>query len=620
MVAAQSGGLAYDPVVLRRKYLEERDKRLRRDGPTQYLEAAGQLGDFSADPYVKPGFTRDAVTEDVDVVVVGGGFGGLLTGAKLHDAGVRSMRIIEEGGDFGGTWYWNRYPGVRCDIESYCYLPLLEEVGTVPSERYVEGREIFAHCQAIGRRYDLYRGALFQTKVTRIAWDESLARWIVETHRGDVIRARFVTVSQGPLAKVKLPGVPGITTFKGRMFHSSRWDYDYTGGDASGGLTGLANRRVAVIGTAATAVQIVPRLAEHAEQLLIFQRTPSAIDVRNNTPTDRAWFESLPKGWQQRRMDNFLTVISGMPHEENTVADGWTDLWGRLAARKAQYMRSGVAISPPELMQSVDFEKMEELRARVAQVVQHPQTAEALKPWYNYLCKRPLYSDDFLQALNRDNVTLIDTQGRGVEAITETGVVANGAEHPVDCIVFATGFEVGAAAHRVGGYALIGRGGVDLAQKWADGVRTVHGTQISGFPNFHIVGGVAQGTIAFNFTHTLAMQAAHATAIITRCLDQGIRSMEVTPAAEAAWLAVLAEKHVDHQQFYEDCTPGFLNNEGDFKDRPTFVGGTYGGGPVEYERVLERWRLQDLARDTTITYLPDVQVGSRSEASAMTGF
>lgn len=590
-------GPAFDADALRNKYRAERDKRLRQDGAGQYLDADGEFAHFTDDPYVAPGFTRDAVTEDVDVLVIGGGFGGLLTAAKLCAGGIRSFRIIEQAGDFGGTWYWNRYPGVRCDIESYIYMPLLEEVGTVPVEKYATGAEIFAHAQAIGRHYGLYPHALFQTKVQRLEWDEAAARWIISTDRGDVIRARFVSVSQGPLAKVKLPGIPGIRGFRGRIFHSSRWDYDYTGGDAAGGQVKLADKRVAIIGTGATAVQIVPRLAEHAMQLLVFQRTPSAIDVRNNRPTDTEWFKAQPKGWQRRRMENFLSIINGRPQGENLVGDHWTDLWERMGALMAQGQGD---LAPPQAMQQADFEKMEQIRARVTQTLGDGAIAEALKPWYNFLCKRPLFSDEYLPSFKRPNVTLVDTGGRGVEAVTETGIVVNGTEYPVDCIIFATGFDVGAAAHKVGGYTVIGRGGRSIEEKWQGGLRCLHGTMFSGFPNFHVVGGAEQGTTAFNFTHTLDIQATHAVEIIHYGLRNGVAALEATPEAEERWLATIEAKHVDHEHFYEECTPGFLNNEGAFKDRPTYVGGTYGGGPLEYEAVITAWRAERLVQDMDI--------------------
>ncbi|MDF7777159.1 NAD(P)/FAD-dependent oxidoreductase [Sphingomonas sp. AOB5] len=589
--------------ALRARYLAERDKRLRKDGETQYRDAAGEFEEFARDPYAEP-IDRPARDEWVEVAVIGGGFGGLLTAAKLRDAGIDDFRIIEQGGDFGGTWYWNRYPGVRCDIESYCYMPLLEEVGTMPKERYSTGAEIFAHCQAIGRHYRLYENALFQTKVTRIAWNDSEGRWNIETDRGDTIRARFVTVSQGPLAKVKLPGIPGIKDYKGRIFHSARWDYDYTGGDQHGGLTGLAGKRVAVIGTGATSVQIVPRLAEHAKQLHVFQRTPSAIDVRNNSETDADWYRAQPKGWQRARMDNFLANITMAPNDGDVVADQWTDFWKRFAAgMKARKPDE----DPHDVMQVVDYAKMGEIRARVDAIVTDPAIAERVKPWYNYLCKRPLYSDEFLQAFNRPNVELIDTDGRGIERITETGLVVDGKEYPVDLIVFATGFDVGAAAHKVGGYELIGRNGLTLDARWAKGVRSVHGTQVSGFPNFHIVGGTAQGTTAFNFTHTLAMQAEHAVALIGECTKRGVRTLEVTHEAERKWAAEMDAKYIDRTHFYEDCTPGFLNNEGNFREKPTFISATYGAGPIAYEAVIAEWRRSGVDADTVVTYRDDAR-------------
>ncbi len=583
---------------LRRKYLKERDKRLRRNAESQYIEATGELEDFLDDPYIDAPLLRDAVEEKTDVVVIGGGFGGLLTAAALHDCGVTSFRIIDQAGDFGGTWYWNRYPGVRCDIESYVYMPLLEEVGTMPSERYAKGGEIFAHCQAIGRHYDLYGRALFQTRVARVEWQENASRWLVETNRGDRILARFVTVSQGPLSKVKLPRIPGIKRFKGKMFHSSRWDYDYTGGDSTGGLEKLATERVAVIGTGATGVQIVPPLAKHAKHLYLFQRTPSAIDRRDNSRTDEQWFRALPEGWQKKRMDNFLSIISGLAQPEDMVSDNWTDFWKRLGARMARSKEAGEVFDPHDLFQEVDFEKMNEIRDRVGDVIKDPKIADIAKPWYNYLCKRPLYSDQYLQAFNQPNVTLVDTGGDGVSEITKDAIVAGGMEYKVDAIIFATGFDVGAAAYKVGGYDLVGRNDMKLDEKWKNGVRSVHGTQMSAFPNFHIVGGVAQGTTAFNFTHTLGMQARHAADLITRCLDEGIDVMEVTEAAEARWQKVMEAKHIDRSHFYEECTPGFLNNEGNFRDKPTFIGATYGGGPLEYESIIEAWRDSGWKSDT----------------------
>ncbi|MBW2282119.1 MAG: NAD(P)/FAD-dependent oxidoreductase, partial [Deltaproteobacteria bacterium] len=322
--------LGFDPDALREKYREERDKRVRREGNDQYTEVVGDFARYVDDPYVEPGFTREPLTDEVDVVVIGGGFGGLLAAARLRDEGVEDLRIIEKGGDFGGTWYWNRYPGAMCDVESYIYLPLLEELDYVPKEKYTRAPEILAHSRAIGEKFDLYRNACMQTEVTELRWDEDEARWTVCTNRGDRMKARYVVMSNGPLNRPKLPGIPGVGSFEGHSFHTSRWDYEYTGGDSDGNLAGLRGKRVGIIGTGATAVQCIPHLGEAAEQLYVFQRTPSSIDVRANRPTDSEWAGSLAPGWHRHRMDNFNTLVSGGFQEEDLVMDGWTDIIRKL--------------------------------------------------------------------------------------------------------------------------------------------------------------------------------------------------------------------------------------------------------------------------------------------------
>ena len=600
--------MRYDETELLRKYGEERAKRLRKDAEEQFQDAAGDFSEFADDPYIDEPLQREAIVEDLDVVVVGGGVGGMLTAVGLRKRGINSFRIIEQAGDFGGTWYWNRYPGVRCDIESLIYMPLLEETGVVPTEHYATGGEIFEHCRRIGRHFDLYAQTLFQTKVTRIEWDEALARWTITTDRGDTLRARHITLSQGPLAKVKLPGIPGIRDFKGKMFHSARWDYEYTGGDQSGGTDKLGTKRVAIIGTGATAVQIVPRIVKHTKELLLFQRTPSAVDRRGNKPVDPAWLSSLPKGWQRERMENFTEIVVGHPQDRDTVGDQWTDFWKRLGARMKENAESGRNDDPYQVMQRVDIEKMEELRARIAEVVEDPATAKVLTPWYNYLCKRPLYSDDYLESFNEPNVELVDTDGRGVEKITEDSVIANGKRYEVDCIIFATGFDVGAAAHVVGGYELLGRKGQTVDEKWADGIRTLHGMYLHGFPNLHIVGGIAQGVTVFNFTHSLSIQSEHAVNVIQRCFDDGIAIMDVSSDAEARWLKTMEEnENPVLSRYFAECTPGFLNNEGD-DSKPSFIGSAFGGGPLVYEGIINSWSENGLEVDAELTYETELKV------------
>jgi cyclohexanone monooxygenase len=459
--APSADDLGFDPEALKARYKAERDKRLRAEGNAQYREIGGAFSHYADDPYVAPGFKRAALSDSVEVLVVGGGFGGLLAGARLREAGVTDIRIVEKGGDFGGTWYWNRYPGAACDIESYIYLPLLEEVGYLPVEKYSRAPEILEYSRRIGRHFGLYENALFQTEVTGMRWDEAVSRWIVSTNRGDAIGARFVVMANGPLHRPKLPGIPGVETFRNHSFHTSRWDYAYTGGDSNGGLTGLHGKRVGIIGTGATAVQCVPHLGAWAEELFVFQRTPSSIDVRNNRPTDPEWAASLEPGWQQRRMDNFNTLVSGGFQAEDLVDDGWTDIIGNILLIARRKAAAGEKVEDPAaLMQLADFTKMEQVRARVDVEVKDPAKAEALKPWYNQFCKRPCFHDEYLATFNRPNVHLIDTKGRGVERITERGVVAGGREYELDCLIYATGFEVGTEYTRRSGYELHGRTGL----------------------------------------------------------------------------------------------------------------------------------------------------------------
>jgi cyclohexanone monooxygenase len=582
--------LGFDPAALREKYRAERDKRLRAEGNEQYRMIAGEFSRYLDDPYVAPGFTRAPLTDEVDVVVVGGGFGGLLAGARLREAGVKDIRLIEKGGDFGGTWYWNRYPGAACDVESYVYLPLLEEIGYLPVEKYTRAPEILAHSRAIAKHFNLYDNACLQTEVTEMRWDEASSRWIVHTNRGDAMKARYVIMANGPLHRPKLPGIPGVETFKRHSFHTSRWDYEYTGGDSNGGLTGLKDKRVGVIGTGATAVQCVPHLAEGAKQLFVFQRTPSSIDIRANRPTDPDWAASLTPGWQQRRMDNFNILVSGGFQDEDLVNDGWTEIIRNLLILARRGSEAGVAPpeNPGEILELADFQKMEQIRARVESVVKDKATAEALKPYYRQFCKRPCFHDDYLAAFNRPSVTLVDTDGKGVDRITETSVWANGQEYEVDCLIYATGFEVGTEYTRRSGYELYGRDGISLTEHWADGVKTLHGFHTRGFPNCFIVSN-SQSGFTVNYPHMLNEQARHLAYVVNQCLETQVRSIEVSEAAQSAWVETIKSLAVQREKFAAECTPGYYNNEG--KPNPKAVqNSAYGAGPIAFVKVLEGWR------------------------------
>ena len=573
------------------RYMAERDKRLRADGNDQYIEIQGAFADFAGDPNVQP-TDREPLTDEVTFAFIGGGFAGLVAGAKLTQAGVDDVRIIEKGGDFGGTWYWNRYPGAQCDTAAFVYLPLLEETGHMPTEKYTHAPEILEHCRRIGRHFGLYDQAVFSTEVTSLRWDQDSCRWIIGTNRGDEMRAKFVGVGTGPLHRPKLPGIPGIRAFEGHSFHTSRWDYTYTGGDPSGGvMTGLADKRVGIIGTGATAVQCVPHLARSAGELFVFQRTPSSIDVRNNRPTDPEWFATLQPGWQREWLENFTTLQTGGFTEEDLVMDGWTDISKRI---RAKAMADPDHDFSPEALQRAyhesDDEKMEEIRARVDEIVDDPATAEALKPWYRQLCKRPCFHDEYLDAYNTSSTHLIDTDGRGVEEINATGVVVNGRQYDLDCLIYASGFEVGTDFHRRSGFDMEGRRGERLSAHWSDGMLTLHGIQVHGFPNAFIIGPTQAANLISNIPHNLTEAGETVAAIVAHALEANAQEVEATAEAEAAWVAML---ETGGRSFGGDptCTPGYYNNEGRERDRRGLRNSMgYPDGPVAYFDYIDRWR------------------------------
>jgi cyclohexanone monooxygenase len=582
---------AFDKEALRRRYAEERAKRLRPDGNDQYLRLTGRLAHYLDDPYT-PVTERAPRTDDVTVAFIGGGFAGLVTGARLKEAGVDQVRIIEKGGDFGGTWYWNRYPGAQCDTASFVYMPLLEETGHMPSEKYAHAPEILEHCQRIGKHYGLYEDALFHTEVTGLEWDDDRSRWVVRTNRGDELTARFVGMGTGPLHVPKLPGIPGIESFQGHSFHTSRWDYDYTGGDPSGApLDRLADKRVAIIGTGATAVQVVPHLVRACRELYVFQRTPSSVDVRDNRPTDPEWFASIATpGWQKRWLENFTANQTGNLAEEDLVMDGWTDLSRRIRSKIAELPREGLTLERMlEAYEDSDFEKMEEIRARVDEVVADPETAGRLKAWYRQLCKRPCFHDEYLQAFNRPTTHLVDTDGKGVERITERGVVVAGTEYPVDCIVYASGFEVGTPYTRRAGYDPEGRGGVRLSQRWAGGMRTLHGIHVNGFPNLFIVQPTQGANLISNVPHNLTESGVTIAAVVGHALDHGFERVEVTAEAEDAWVELLLSGP-GPVIGSPDCTPGYYNNEGQDPGPAARLNVGYPEGPMAFFGYLEGWR------------------------------
>jgi cation diffusion facilitator CzcD-associated flavoprotein CzcO len=562
------------------RYEAERTKRLRDEGLGQYQSLSEHHLD--QDPWADPDFARDPIIEAVDVVVLGGGWAGMLAGINLVRRGITNFRIIDKAADFGGTWYWNRYPGCMCDVDATIYLPLLEETGYMPTEKYASATEIFGYCQLLGRHFGLYQHALFQTEVESLVWDDDAHRWDLATQRGDRIRTQFFVSAGGLMHKAKLPGIDGIDRFAGKAFHTTRWDYDYTGGSPTEPMDHLADKVVGIIGTGATSVQIVPQLARSAKEVYVFQRTPSAVGVRGQQPTDENWFRSLPRGWQAERTRNFTSVVTGGKPDRDLVADGW----GQALAEDTQ--REPASEDERAQLEAIDLEIMRGFRQRIDEVVEDPETAEQLKPWYGKHCKRICFHDEYLQSFNQPNVHLVDTDGRGVREMSAAGPIVDGTEYPLDLLVFASGFEITTGLVGRLGFDPVGCGGVPLSERWHDGTHSLHGVLTAEFPNFFVVSFIQAG-FGLNFVHFLSESAAHITWLIDHCMQEGIASIEATPEAEDEWLNILWEASGPLARYNRGCTPSYGNSEG-ARTMLAARSAVFPGPLMDYAAHLEKWR------------------------------
>ncbi|MDG1196453.1 MAG: NAD(P)/FAD-dependent oxidoreductase [Actinomycetota bacterium] len=539
---------------IKNKFSEERDLRLayRPPGEDYYTsDLTGDLAKYAVDPYSDDVEPREKLNDVVEVLFIGGGFSALLTSARLREKGVDSIRIVERGADVGGTWYWNRYPGVACDVVAYDYLPLLDETGYVPTRHYAGGNEIFNYCKSIAERFDLYDLAVFGTTVTSTVWDENEEMWHVGTDQGDLMKARFVVCANGTLSKPKLARIQGLEKFEGHSFHTSRWDYDFTGAE----LENLKDKRVGIIGTGATAVQAIPNLGAAAKELFVFQRTPSSIDVRDDWETDPEWASTLQPGWQG---DRRRRAIEG-PQVSDAVK----------ARRAAMPQEEKV-----RRQENANIDAMMRIHKRIDEVVEDSVTAESLKPWYMLMCKRPCFHNDYLPTFNLPSVHLVDTHGEGITEINEKGPIFEGTQYEVDVLIYATGFEV----QKTGIYNEIkGDNDLDLNDKYSDGIRTLLGIHSQGYPNLFIMGGY-QAFFAFNLTDVLNSQGEH----IAECIDfvrkAEIHSLDCNEKAEEWWVQQVIE-HRGTTSRNKDCTPGYYNFEGADNRRQD---GNYNGTMKEY--------------------------------------
>ncbi len=561
------------------RYELERNKRLRSDGREQYQKLDGQFANFNHAPWIKQANTREAVNLDTQTLIVGGGLGGILAAINLRKNNIDDFIIVDNGEDFGGVWYWNKYPGCMCDIESYIYLPLLEEMDFIPSRKYIPASEIATYLRQLSQKYNLYERTYFQTAFTQSSWDEERGSWMSTTSLGDSIISQYIVLSTGFLSTPKLPSIPGIADFKGKSFHTSRWDYDYTGGSATGDLQRLSDKNVAVIGTGASAVQCIPHLASYAKQLFVFQRTPVAVGGQCNRPTDDEWFKNQRAGWQKARSDNFNRLMEGIPAEVNLVDDEWTDL-----TKYFDYENKNLS----EAWENADLRKMDEIRERVIAKVKDESLARKLMPWYKWLCKRPCFHDSYLDSFNRENVHLIDTSGKGVDKITEDAIVVDDQSYPLDCIIYATGYEVGTAFESRCNLKMFGRNGVSLTETWGNSHRSLHGFMTRNFPNM-LVMSLNQSALAVNFSYMISEQAKHVAYIIDQCQRMQLWSVEPYAEAEASWSQEVLKTGERTLDYHVNCTPSFFNEEGQLND-DAIKKGPYSGGALNFVEILNHWR------------------------------
>lgn len=599
-----------------KRYQAERQKRLRKDGVEQYIDPAthAKLQRFQADCWVNadtlnPGLDSAKNGDHHTVILLGAGFGSIVFAARLLAAGIEDIVFVDSAGGFGGTWYWNRYPGLMCDVESYIYLPLLEETGYVPEQKYSFGYEIRAYAEMLVEKYGLRDKGIFRVRLNDLVWNDDSKEWTVNLDREDgkgklQIRGDFVISNTGAINLPKLPDLPGMSDFEGHQFHTCRWDYDYTGGTPERpDMTKLKDKRVGIIGTGATAVQAIPELGKWAKELYVFQRTPSAVDIRNNKATNLEWFDREVRGsgtgWQRRRAENFNLHVCNVDMDTDFVADEWTRMrtFSSVVGTPKRITDIPAFITST---QELDLPRQEKIRKRVDDIVSDKATAENLKPWYSGWCKRPCFHDDYLPTFNRPNVKLVDTNGKGINRVTKSGMVVDGVEYPLDVVIFGTGYYIKGAESPAGkgGFKAYGRGHVDMDDKWGEGVATLQGLITDGFPNFFFCGPNQAGACA-NVVYTIDVLSEHIVFIIAEALkrSEGKRAViEPSITAEEEWVQKIVARAGAFANL-AGCTPSYFNAEGE-ADKPKSDEeiakaarcAPWGEGIQSYVELIKDWR------------------------------
>lgn len=610
------------------KYAEERKKRIRPEGLAQYANAKDleKFQYLADDPWTYEAGERQwawpagSQQGRSKVVIVGTGFGGLTYAIRfLLEAKLQASDIlfIDNSTGFGGAWYWNRYPGLMCDVESSCYMPLLEETGYIPNDRYAYGPELRNYAELLASRWNLQNRALWRATVRSATWDDEKSEWTLQIQKSSQdgtiaafdIRTEFFVLTSGLLHNPKLPKVPGIEKLNKHTFHTARWDYDYTGGSPDDPtLSKLSGKKVIFVGTGATAVQAVPHLAKWADKLFVVQRTPASVDVRAQHKIDPEKFKNKignHKGWQRKRRENMAAFVSNAGEDVDLIGDSWMTFPSYSAlvgGPKAKGLTAATVSDYIDHLQAIDLQRQNEIRARVDSIVKDRKTAQSLKAWYSGWCKRPCFHDDYLPAFNQSNVQLIDTRGRGIESFTENGIVSNGIEYDADVVIFGTGFEPwtsGSPSQRAG-FKIIGRHGLDMNDKWEKGIGTFHGLLSRGFPNLFI-SGVNQTGVTVNYAHMVDVTASHAAQIMgtaTARTTPGKTRPVIEPTAEGedAWAQQIVDTAFAYAGF-GGCTPSYTTAEGHATREmqpgealKAARGLNWGLGMLDFVKTIEAWR------------------------------
>lgn len=633
-----------DSAEIMARYAAERDKRIRDDGNSQFitLHDSPKFKHMTQDPWLPAdgsvsGFElSDKERLHFKFVLKGAGYAGLLYAARLIEAGYspKDMVLIDYAGGFGGTWYWNRYPGLMCDVAAEVYMPLLEETNYVPKTKYAYGHELREHADRIAHQYGVNERGIFRATIEDANWNEADSQWELNVvqeqgpQRGpDAVKVRSVVTGDyvfslaGLLNYPKLPNLQGIEEFHGHQFHTSRWDYTYTGGSQlEPVLENLKDKRVGLVGTGATAVQVVPQLAKWAKELYVIQRTPSAVDVRNQKSIDPSdWKVNVANkpGWQRARQENMAAFLSNVPNKpkENMVDDKWSTIPAYVSlvgGPNSLDPRSPESIGRyVQKLYEVDLPRQKQIRARINEVVKDPATAASLQPWYPSWCKRPCFHDEYLPAFNGANVTLIDTQGKGIERMTHEGLVVQGKETNLDVLIWASGFSLGGGADSLGQYIVRGRNGMSMSEKFEKtGYATLHGAVSRDFPNFFL-SGPWQAAATANQVHMIELLCEHTIHMIQTAEKKSPGAkvlIEPTTAAEETWAMRIAGSATALAAL-QGCTPSYANGEG--KRVPSNVSmemqikaaraATWGQGILDYTKILKDWRDNDNMGDLDIT-------------------